>query len=80
MEQHDNGYHYYSYKQWEHTLHQPYDYKHEGLLKRLMSRKISQTDNPILKSMLGIVESACVFCLQYIGILNNFHNYNKYNR
>lgn len=65
---------------WEHRLHRPYDYANEGLLRHMMSPRITRTTNPILKYMLGFVETSFVFIMKYVDMLQNYWNYNWKNR
>ena len=51
-----NGTRYSKYKKLDSTLHQPYDYENEGLLRRVMSHKLWNSKNPILQYILGFVE------------------------
>lgn len=50
--QRENGYRYKEYKSWEKSLHKPYDYEDKGLVNHIMSKKIHQTSNPVLKYIL----------------------------
>lgn len=80
MTSRENGTHLHIYRNWEDKKHQPYDYKRDGLLKHLLSNRIVNTTNPILKDILNIYENLMVFAMDYVGILNNFHNYTQRNR
>ncbi len=75
-----NGNHFNTYRTWEHQLHRPYDYENEGLLKRIMSSRITESKNPILRYMLQFVETSLVFTMKYVDILQNYFNYNWKNR
>lgn len=75
-----NGTRYKTYKKYENTLHSPYDYENNGLLNRILSNKIYNTTNPVLRYILNIYEQAIIYVLKYIDILENFFNYNKFNR
>lgn len=75
-----NGNRYKIYKQYEHRLHSPYDYETNGLLNRILSNKIYNTTNPILKYILSVYEQSIIYLLKYVDILENFFNYNKFNR
>lgn len=75
-----NGTRYSKYKKLNSTLHQPYDYENEGLLRRVMSHKLWNSKNPILQYILGFVERSMVFCMKVASDLENFYNYNHYNR
>lgn len=80
MEKYENGSNLSFYRHWEKKLHQPYDYKHEGLLQHIMSNKIVNATNPILNIIKGVYEHLCVFMLQYVDVLNNFKNPSWKNR
>lgn len=75
-----NGTRYEEYKLWENTKQTPYDYKGQGLVKRIISKPISQTDNPILQSVLKFYESSIVFLLKYTDILKHFKDVHWKNR
>ncbi len=75
-----NGTRFESYRHYENQLHRRYDYKNEGLLKLLISPRLRDTRNPILKYMLSYIESSLVFAMKSVDILQNFHNYNWKNR
>ena len=80
MNIHENEHRYNTYRLWEKKKHQPYDYVNEGLVNKIVSNRIANTSNPVLRMMLNIYENMCVFVLRYIDILQHFHNYTKYNR
>ena len=75
-----NGERFEQYKKWESTKQTPYDYKNNGLLKLIVSKPIANTDNPILKTMLGFYESSIVFLLKYVDILKHFKDVHWKNR
>ena len=75
-----NGTRYEYLRHYERRLHTPYDYRHEGLNKRIMSHKIYNTKNPILRSVLDVYEKNIVFILNYVDVLQNVFNYNWKNR
>lgn len=76
----ENGRYYERYRFWEKKKNQPYDYKHEGLLKRIMSHKIIESENAPLQYMLQTLEQSLLYCMNYIDVLNNYFNYNWKNR
>ena len=78
--QQPNGTRYDNYWRYERKLHQPYDYRHKGLLNRLMSHKIWQTKNPILSACLNVFESNLLLILGYADELWNYQNYRFHNR
>ena len=75
-----NGTKYEYYKKWNNIKLAPYDYKNEGLVKRIVSKSIANTDNPVLKIVLSIYESSIVFLLKYVDILKHFKNIHWKNR
>ncbi len=80
MIQRPNGTRYEKYKLWEITKQTPYDYKEDGLVKRIISKPIANTDNPILQKVLKFYESSIVFLLKYIDILKHFKDVHWRNR
>jgi hypothetical protein len=80
MIQRPNGTRYESYKQWENTKQTPYDYQGEGLVKRIVSKPIANTDNPILQVVLKFYESSITFLLKYTDILKHFKDVHWKNR
>ena len=51
-----------------------YDYEKKGLLKRIMSSSIVNTNNAALRTMLDFYEASLIFVMKYIDILKNFKN------
>lgn len=80
MKTFNNGYRYEYFRHYENKLHQPYDYKHNGLNNKILSNKLYNTKNPILKYILSIYENNIIFMLSYVDILQNIFNYNWKNR
>jgi len=76
----NNGDRYRTYRYWESTQHQPYDYENEGILNKYVSPTIYNTKNIILKKVLYIYENALLMMNKYAELLNNCHNYLKWNR
>ena len=76
----NNGDRYRNYRYWESSRNQPYDYENEGILKRYTSPMIYNTKNKILKTVLYIYENALLMMNKYVDLLNNCHNYLKWNR
>ncbi len=75
-----NGTRFNRYGDYETQLHRPYDYANNGLLRHIMSRRIVNTNNPVLKYILQIVEQSLVFQMKYVDMLQNVFNYNWKNR
>lgn len=75
-----NGTRYKDYKLWESTKQTPYDYERNGLVNKIVSKPIANTDNPVLKIVLRFYESSIVFLLKYIDILKHFKDVHWKNR
>lgn len=71
---------YKKYYLFETKLNQPYDYENNGLLNKVISNKITNSKNNILKIILHYYEKSFVFLMKYIDRLKNFKNYNWVNR
>lgn len=80
MDQQLNGSRYRHYREWEDIKCAPYDYEKNGLVKRIVSKPISHTDNPVLKIVLQFYESSIVFLLKYVDILKHFKDVHWKNR
>ena len=80
MEIKNNGERYKYLKQYEKTLHEPYDYAKYGLNNKILSHKITNTSNIILQFVLNIYENNIIFLLKAIDNLQNIFNYNWKNR
>ena len=80
MEWKNNGQRFETYKAWENVYAPEYDYANEGIVKRILSKPIAESQNPILKLALNIYESCIVFMLKSIDILKNFKNIHWKNR
>lgn len=80
MEVRENNKRNYDYKLWEVTKNTPYDYERYGLLKRLMSAKITGTSNSITKFILKFAEDSMIMCMKYVDHLKNFKNIHWKNR
>lgn len=75
-----NGSRYKRFKNWEKTGDQSYDYENQGLLNKLMSHNITESDNIILKNVLSFFEKSLIFLMKYIKDLQNFKNIHYKNR
>ena len=75
-----SGTHYKRYKSLEKTGEQAYDYEKNGLLNKLMSHTIIESDNEILKSILSFFEKSMIFLMKYTKELQNFKNIHYKNR
>ena len=76
MQIQENGHRFLNNYKWEELKHQPYNYAREGLIKYLISHKIVETNNPVLKFVLDYYESSIVYFFKAADILKNFHNFN----
>lgn len=74
MEHNANGNRYKNFYRWESVKNEGYDYEREGLIKRLMSSRIINTNNKVLKIILDYYETSLVFLMRYVDILKNFKN------
>ena len=79
MTERENG-HRYRVREWDMLLHQPYDWEKKGILKKVMSHKITGTDNVILKAFLKTYENAILYCMKYAEVLSDYFWYLKHNR
>lgn len=57
-----------------------YDYEHRGLMSRIMSHVITDSNSKHVQGMIGAIENSLIFVMKYIGVLKNFKNYTHYNR
>lgn len=80
METARNGERYSQYYRWENMRHLPYDYDRDGLLKKVVSHKIWETDNPVLRAMLDVWERSLVWCMKAADVLCQYKNYLWLNR
>lgn len=80
MIQRANGTRFRDYKLWEVIKQKPYDYERDGLVKRIVSKPIANTDNPVLQIVLKFYESSIVFILKYTDILKHFKDVHWKNR
>lgn len=71
---------YKNYTLYENKLHQPYDYERYGLIEKIVSNKLANTTNSILKVILSYYEKSFVFVMKYVDRLKHFKNYNWANR
>lgn len=80
MEYRDNGTRFENYYKWESVKQSPYNYKKNGLLQHLLSKRIVTTKNHILKFLLTYYEQSIIFLLKYVDRLKHFKNYHWKNR
>ena len=80
MEIRQLGTRYNKYYIWEDRKNIPYDYERNGLLNRILSPKIANTDNTVLKIVLQYYEKSLIFLMRYTDILKNFKNIHWKNR
>lgn len=80
MIQNINGERFKSYSLWNITKQTPYDYERNGLVKKIVSKPIANTDNPVLKIVLQFYESSIVYVLKYIDTLKHFKDVHWKNR
>ncbi len=80
MQYKENGTRYKKYYLWEDRKNSPYNYENFGLLRHIISNKIVNTENDILKFVLNYYEKSIFFMLKYVDRLKNFKNYHWRNR
>lgn len=80
MQYKENGTRYKKYYLWEDRKNSPYNYEKFGLLRHIISNKIVNTENDILKFVLNYYEKSIFFMLKYVDRLKNFKNYHWRNR
>lgn len=80
MQYNENGTRYKNYYLWEKRKNNKYDYERNGLLQHILSHKIVNSENPVLRFILGYYEKSIIFLLKYIDELKNFKNYHRKNR
>lgn len=80
MDVQNNGKRFEPYKEWDITHNMEYDYAQEGVAKRILSKPITRTTNPILKIVLQFYDSTITYMLKSIDILKNFKNIHWKNR
>lgn len=76
----ENGSRFKCYKYWENTKQTPYNYKEEGLLKHIMSKKIVESSNDILQNILTFVEQSLFYLMKYTDGLKHFKDFHWKNR
>lgn len=54
--------------------HQPYDYKSNGLLNKILPAVIVNTKNKTTRMVLEFVEAVQLFLLEYVDELKHFKN------
>lgn len=69
-----NGKRYDNYHNWEVVKYNGYNYEKFGLLQKIMSNKIVNTNNNVLKIILNYYETSLIFLMRYVDILKNFKN------
>ena len=75
-----NGTRYINYELWGNVKNKPYNYKRLGLLNKIMSHKILESNNKALKSILKYYEQSIIFLLNYTDELKHFKNPHWKNR
>lgn len=56
--------------------HQPYDYKRNGLLNKLLPAVITTTQNKTTKLVLSFLETVFIGLIDYVAELQHFKNWN----
>ena len=78
MEYRNPGTRYKNRASYTRLLHQPYDYRstQDGLLGKILPQVITNTTNPVTRTVLDFVESVFKLWLGYVRDLKNFKNWN----
>lgn len=76
----NSGYKYRNYDLWDDKKNTPYNYEKYGLLKHILSPKITSTKNIVLRIVLEYYEKSLMFLMKYTDILKNFKNIHWRNR
>ena len=74
MKVYPNGTRYEYTSLYDDVLNQPYDYEKNGLLKYLMSGRITNSPNPITSFLVRVFEKEIVMLLRVTDVLANFKN------
>lgn len=80
MKIHSNGDRFKNNYLYNERLHNPYDYKNDGLIQHIIPRKIFTTTNTTLKWFLNTFDTSMIFVFNYIDKLKHFKNYTNKNR
>lgn len=80
MEAYKNLNRFSEYYKYETRLHQPYEYRTKGLLKRLISPTLANTKNTLTQRMLTFIESSILFMLSGVDLFVKQHNWTTHNR
>lgn len=80
MKAYQNGHRFRDYDRFESKLHQPYDYKKNGIIQHIISHKIIESPNRVLQAMLRFVDESFIHLFRYTDELKYFKNYLWKNR
>ena len=80
MKYNANGNRYKTYYRWEDVKNSSYNYERDGLLNRIMSNVIVNTENKTLRLILEYYERSLIFLMKYVDELKNFKNPHWKNR
>lgn len=70
----------FNYYKWETEKYAPYNYERNGLLNKIMSNRIINSENESLKIILTYIEDSFIFLMKYVDRLKNFKNIHWKNR
>ena len=76
MEIKENGARFENYYKWETRHNAPYDYQKNGLVKHLLSPRITSSKNSFLQLILSIYENSIEYVLKSTDIVKHFKNFN----
>lgn len=80
MQAFENGHRFAINRSFETRLNQNYDYKRDGLLKRLISKNIYESKNPLTRNMLSFIETSLIFMLKSVDKLHYWKKFTLHNR
>lgn len=75
-----NGTRYIKYDEWGVRKNSPYNYKKNGLVDKILSYRITHSDNEVLNILLNFYEQSIFFLLRYVDELKYFKNPHWKNR
>lgn len=69
-----------NYCEWENRKNTPYNYRRNGLLNKIMSHSITESNNKVLQIILSYYEKSLIFLMSYVDELKYFKNPHWKNR
>ena len=77
---HLNGTRYIKYDEWGVKKNIPYNYRKNGIVDKILSHKIVESNNEVLNLILNYYENSIIFLLNYVDILKHFKDPHWKNR